>query len=73
MEIKSLTIKALRGFYYDRKLVKAGDIVTVPRIFAIEVCASNKAELIEQPAQAAPAASAGPAMPEVKTEKKPKL
>ena len=42
-----VTVVAKRGFYWERKLVKPGEKIRVPKIFAIEACASNKAERID--------------------------
>ncbi len=57
MEMKSILIKAVRGFYYDRKPVKPGEKIRVPKIFAIEVCASNKAEMVDTEAEEKPEAA----------------
>lgn len=45
--METRTVRALRGFYFDRKVVKLGTIIKLPKIFAIEVCASNKAEMVD--------------------------
>ena len=37
------TVKAIRGFYYDGKQIKVGDVITVPSLFAIGIIAVNKA------------------------------
>ena len=51
--MKTMRVKIVRPFYYDRKVQKSGDIVELPAVFAVEMIAANKAEGIEpEPAPA---------------------
>lgn len=52
-----VTVKALRGFFYEGKPHYAGEIVEVPERFAISLVAMHKAERFQapQPAQVEPA------------------
>jgi hypothetical protein len=47
--------KVVRAFYYDRKPLKIGEVVTLPRVFALEMEAAKKLELIDD----APASKTG--------------
>jgi hypothetical protein len=52
---KTLEVKVVRSFMnHERRVLKAGERATLPRIFALEMKAANKVEIIE-PAPAAPA------------------
>lgn len=46
------SVKVIRQFYYDRKLMKEGEIVDLPIYFAREMVSANKAQnagQIEEP------------------------
>lgn len=54
----TLRVKVLRNFQnHERKILEKGSEATLPRIFALEMKAANKVEIIEEaaPTQAAPA------------------
>ena len=42
----TITIRAIGGFYWDKKRVAPGDVISVPKLFGAEICASNKAERV---------------------------
>ena len=52
--MKTMTVKVLRPFYYNREALKLGATVELPAVFALEMCAANKAERVDD--VAAPAA-----------------
>lgn len=56
--LQTQKVRAVRGFYFDRKLVKVGTTIELPKVFAIEVCAANKAEPINSVSDEGPASRA---------------
>jgi hypothetical protein len=58
-----------RAFYFQGKMLKVGEIVTLPQVFAMEMCAAKKAEPCAEPQ---PAVSPAPEpTPEPKIEPQP--
>ena len=55
MQPQMQRVRVLRGFYFDKKLMKVDSEPELPRLFAIEVCAANKAVPIEARSMEAPA------------------
>ena len=53
-------VRVVRAFYYERKPVKVGEVVELPHIFALEVCASNKAVMVEDTPEPAAKPAAAP-------------
>jgi len=47
MQLQTQKVRVLRTFYFDRKAQKVGAVVELPKIFAIEVRAANKAEFVD--------------------------
>jgi hypothetical protein len=48
--VKTLEVKVLRNFQgLERKLHTAGEVLTLPRVFALEMIAANKVELMPGP------------------------
>lgn len=47
MALEIARVRALRKFYFDRKLIDIGHEIDIPKIFALEMRASNKVEIIE--------------------------
>lgn len=44
--------RVLRAFYYNGEPTKVDAVVTLPKVFALEMAAANKLELIDEPARA---------------------
>ena len=61
------TYCVIRQFYFQGKLQKVGEIVSLPQTFAMEMCAAKKLEPCAEPTPAAPSVPA----PEPKSEPKP--
>lgn len=51
--MKTMRVKVLRKFYFDRKVQELGSVVELPAVFAVEMIAANKAERIEESAPSA--------------------
>jgi len=67
--MQEIKVKILRAFIdHQKKVVRVGDTVTLPKIFALEMIAANKAERVEEPVVPAPAAPAPPAKEAAKKE-----
>lgn len=49
--------RVLRAFYYQGKPTVVGQVVELPRVFALEMAAANKLELLEDPKPEAAAAA----------------
>jgi len=47
MQLQTQKVRVTRMFYFDRKPQRVGDVVELPKIFANEVRAANKAEFVE--------------------------
>lgn len=62
--MKTMTVKVLRPFYYQREVQKLGAVVELPAVFATEMIAATKAERHEE--------TAPPAAPPVKEKSKGK-
>ncbi len=45
------TIRAIRNFYHDRKVVAVGDLLTLPEGKAREYVSTNKAEFVAETKQ----------------------
>ena len=54
---KTLNVRVLRPFYFEGKPTKVDQTITLPRVFALEMKAANKAEIIadESPRKPEPA------------------
>jgi hypothetical protein len=56
---QTLKVRVLRAFQdHERKVRQKDETVELPRLFALEMKAANKAEIIPEPAPAAPAPAA---------------
>lgn len=54
---QTLTVRVLRAFQdHERKVRAKDETVVLPRLFALEMKAANKAEIVEERAPAAPPA-----------------
>lgn len=61
-------VRVMRAFYFDRKLLEVGQVLDLPTLFAREVEASHKAEILPEapptakpePSSAAPESSNAP-------------
>ena len=54
MQLQVAKVRVVRAFYYDKKPVKVDTVVELPKIFAAEMVAANKAEYEGEPLPAAP-------------------
>ncbi len=52
--MQTKTVRVLRKFYFERRLLTIGEIVELPSIFADEMCAATKAELVDHAAEGPP-------------------
>lgn len=41
--MQNLTVKVIKSFYFQGKATKVGDVIPLPRVFALEMMAANKA------------------------------
>lgn len=57
-----IQVITLRGFYFNRDLVEAGKLVTLPKIFALEMVENGNARL-PAPGELVPDAPQGPTVP----------
>ena len=48
--MKTMRVKVIRKFLYDRKVQELGTTPELPAVFAVEMIAANKAERIEEAA-----------------------
>ena len=62
--MKTMRVKVIRKFLYDRKVQELDSTPELPAVFALEMIAANKAERIEEPVP--------PAAPPVKEKAKGK-
>lgn len=46
--------RVLRSFYFGGKATKVGDILELPRVFALEMRAAHKVEFVQPKAEASP-------------------
>lgn len=61
----NVKVKILRAFYYQGKPLAKDEIVTIPRLFALEMAAANKAEIINpEPAPREPEKAPEPVKPD---------
>ena len=47
-DMETRKIKAIRGFKFDKKVIRPEEVIQVPLLFALEIQASNKAVIIEE-------------------------
>jgi len=47
MQVQLTKVRVVRAFYFDKKPTKVDTIVEVPKIFAAEMVAANKAEFVD--------------------------
>lgn len=50
--MQTKTVRVLRAFFLDGKPTKVGTTIELPAVFALEMCAAHKAELVQKPAAA---------------------
>jgi hypothetical protein len=63
---KTSSVRVLRAFYFNGKPVKVNETLDLPRLFAIEMVAAHKVELIEPKGEDRPEAK----KPEVRAGQK---
>lgn len=67
---QTLKVKVLRAFYYQGKAVDVNSTVALPRVFALEMAAANKAALVtEAEKPAAPASTSAKSAEEKKGDR----
>jgi len=62
-KIETTKVRILRSFYFEKKPTVVDEEIVLPRIFALEVCAANKAVMVaeaEQKPEVPPAVEAAP-------------
>lgn len=53
-QLQTKTVRVLRNFYYQAKAIEKGTVVTLPKVFAIEMIAANKAEAADGEPESTP-------------------
>jgi hypothetical protein len=69
MMAKTVDVKVLRAFYYERKVQEVDSKITLPFVFGMEMVSSKKAVVVEAEAAVAPAEMAAVETTKATTEK----
>jgi hypothetical protein len=56
MQIQNRTVRVLRAFFIHGKPTKVGDVLELPKLFALEMHAAKKVEFVEPKAEDKPKA-----------------